>query len=177
EENYADFSVKQIKGDTIELSIADTLSFTIVVKDEKGIFSVDTEEEGLLEWKKSVNAYCEQGPKKIFDVLVKCTDAYNELEDDEEEGNDSDGEISPTFLTGGEKMFMEDKSKEKKDPTVVVQVDEKKISKRFEKQKTKENKEAVDRLMKDYMYLLQSGSKNYGISAEPINDDLFHWFV
>jgi hypothetical protein len=174
DDNKFAFEMKKFSNDAIDICIADTLNFTIKIKDlQKGLFNIETKEELLEDWKHTVNAYCKQGNRNIYDVLIKCTDAYNQLDgegDEEEEGDEEIEEIE------GDGDYFEpivvEKTKTNYDPMM------EKVSKRFEKlQKNQNVKGAVDRLMKDYLYILKSDTKQYGYSAEPIGDDLFHWEV
>lgn len=179
DDNKFAFELKKLTNDTIDICIADTLNFTIKIKDlEKGLFYIETKEELLDDWKRTVNAYCKQGNRNIYDVLIKCTDAYNQLDGDdgdEEEGEDEEIEIEDGDGDGDvfEPIVVDKTKRSDYDPMM------EEVSKRFGKisQQNQNIKGAVDRLMKDYLYVLKSDTKKYGYTAEPIGDDLFHWEV
>ncbi len=184
------FTIVAIKNDKdILITIADEMEFTIKVLDPSGLYEITTTDDTLQdEWLKEVNEYCKQGKKKLRDVLIKCTAAYNNLGGgDEEVMNDDEVQeevvVEDDDLLGGtdDPFAIQDpkKAAKKQDESDPYKYDPEleKLKEKFKNNPKTQG--AINRLMKDYLQLCKAKeeTKKFGFSAEPVNDDLFHWHI
>jgi len=107
--------------------------------------------------------------KKVKDILIKATEVYGSIlgestpiQDDVQEDIQDDDPFT----------FSEIKKPEK--PSMFTQME--KLEGKFVFDKNA-SKNAVDRLIKDYIELCQTDHKEYGFRMNPINNDIFRWEI
>jgi len=136
------------------------------------------EEVGDVKFVKLLSDYCAQGKKSVTDVLQKATAIYKTVEAEllgDGDADDDDQEQEEVEIEVGEDM--ED------DPIQPVQNMGGGYDPAFEEMKKKFKKPTgasegcINCIMKEYMKIKQAGTEKYGISANPVNDDLFHWEI
>lgn len=121
-------------------------------------------------WLKEVSAYLKQGEKSINDVLVKATAACASLAN-EDDDNENDGDANDDLaLDNDDDLISPVPTKKAGDTDHFSSFDPEydKVKQKFKKDLSNTaTSEAVNRLLKEYMHILKSNSKKFGISAEP----------
>lgn len=165
EDNIYAIELKKIeKQDIVITLVEEPITITVV---SAGVFQLSSSEETLESIIKKANGYCKQGKKKIKDVLTFLTEAYTDFGDD-----DQKKETTPIEL-GDEDHFVFEKIEKPQNKFSNLEEEKKKF-----KISQNASKQAVDRLMKDYIELSNSEhSLKLGFKAFPKNNDLFLWEV
>jgi len=164
DDNTFAFEHKTSTDGNIHIMISEEFPLTIKVH-SKDTFSVSSTEEALESIVHKVNSYCNQGKKKLKDVLLNLTEAWSTFGDDDEK------EITPIGTEDDFGFKFQEIEKKESGPNVEDEKKKFKIS-------SSANKSAVDRLMKDYIELCCSKtSGKLGFKAFPRDGDLFTWEI
>mmetsp|Transcript_5643 Transcript_5643/g.21248 ORF Transcript_5643/g.21248 Transcript_5643/m.21248 type:complete len:328 (-) Transcript_5643:278-1261(-) len=178
--------VSQKNENSVVLAILEEFNFELSLNGD-GKYAVSSQEELLDEWVKEVQKYLDQGEKNLDDVLSKITDVYQKVVDEEVALDDDDGadglssddelELDPDIL-GTDDPFAPISSTTEKDQNKDNDFNQQEIDdakKRFNLKNAPAA--AVNRLMKDYLVLTKQDTSQYGFSALPMDNDLFHWEI
>lgn len=169
EDNTYGMELKKLDKEVFTFKIVDSL-FNIEVTGP-GQFKVSSQDDLLGEsFVRDCNNYCKQGKKKIKDVLIKATELFSSLlgEDSTPQPIDEMEEV----IEDDPFTFSEVKKPEK--PSMFTQME--KLQGKFVFDKSA-SKNAIDRLLKDYIELCQTDHKEYGWRMNPINGDIFKWEI
>lgn len=134
------------------------------------------EEVGDVKFVKSLGDYCHGGKRSLTDILQKATAIYKDVEsallgdeDDDQEQEEVEIEVGDD-MQDDEPIQVSHSSGGGYDP----QFEE--MKKKFKKP-TGASEGCVNCIMKEFMKIKQSDVEKYGISANPVGDDLFHWEI
>jgi len=166
EDNIFAMELKKCDKQDITLNLTEDFPIVITVV-SAGVFQVSSTEDAIESIVKKANGYCKQGKKKVKDVLTFLTESYSDF------GNDEGKEPTPIEMGQDDDHFVFEKIEKPKDKFSNIEEEKKKF-----KISQNASKQAVDRLMKDYIELCSSEhSLKLGFKAFPKNNDLFIWEV
>lgn len=169
EDNIYGMELKKIEKETLFFQIVDS-QFKVEISGP-GIFKISSKDELLGEiFVKECNSYCKQGKKKVKDVLIKVTEVFSSILG--EDNNEGDQEIIEEGIIEDDFSFSEVKKPEK--PSLFTQLE--KLEGKFVFDKNA-SKNAIDRLLKDYIELCQTDNKVNGWKMNPIQGDIFRWEI
>jgi ubiquitin-protein ligase len=167
EDNIYAMEWGRVEGDEIHLILSDS-KFTIKVSGP-GTFVFSSKDELLGEdFCKQCNVYCKQGKKKITDVLIHATEVYTNIM-----GDATPAPVDDDIIEDNGGFDFEPIKKPEKNS---LYTEMEKLQGKFTIDKSA-SKQAVDRLMKDYIELCGTEHNEYGFSMTPINNDIFNWEI
>ena len=135
------------------------------------------EEVGDVKFVKSLSDYCGSGKRSLTDILQKATALYKEVESallgDEDGGDEEPEEVE---IDIGDDMDDDPIQPVTHQSSGGYDPEFEEMKKKFKKP-TGASEGCVNCIMKEYMKIKQANTEKFGISANPVNDDLFHWEI
>ncbi|KAF0978718.1 hypothetical protein FDP41_002538 [Naegleria fowleri] len=127
---------------------------------------------------KLLSDYCAQGKRSLTDVLQKANSIYSQVESalmaGEEQGDDEDQE--EVEIEVGEDMQDDMPVQPVSSMGSGYDANFEEMKKKFKKPQGA-SEGCINCIMKEYMKIKQADVEKLGISANPVNDDLFHWEI